>query len=156
MFCTKCGTQINDNAAICPNCGCPTGAQPTDQYQPQPVQQYQQPAQPPKKKVDILKLLPIISNAIGVVSGILSVIFGIYVKNGNYGTYPYYIAGESYGGDAYTGIQNAAADTGNNVKAVYQLIQNSAMFLLITIGLIAISAFFSKLIKAVMDFKSSE
>lgn len=156
MFCTKCGTQINDNAAICPNCGCPTGAQPTAQYQPQPVQQYQQPAQPPKKKVDILKLLPIISNAIGVVSGILSVIFGIYVKNGNYGTYPYYIAGESYGGDAYTGIQNAAADTGNNVKAVYQLIQNSAMFLLITIGLIAISAFFSKLIKAVMDFKSSE
>lgn len=45
MFCTKCGTQINDNAAICPNCGCPTGAQPTAQYQPQPVQQYQQPAQ---------------------------------------------------------------------------------------------------------------
>lgn len=42
MFCTKCGTQINDNAAICPNCGCPTGAQPTAQYQPQPVQQYQQ------------------------------------------------------------------------------------------------------------------
>ena len=117
---------------------------------------FAQPIQPPKKKVDILKLLPIISNAIGVVSGILSVIFGIYVKNGNYGTYPYYIAGESYGGDAYTGIQNAAADTGNNVKVVYQLIQNSAMFLLITIGLIAISAFFSKLIKAVMDFKSSE
>ena len=45
MFCTKCGTQINDNAAICPNCGCPTGAQPTVQYQSQPVQQYQQPAQ---------------------------------------------------------------------------------------------------------------
>lgn len=45
MFCTKCGTQINDNAAICPNCGCPTGAQQTAQYQPQPVQQYQQPAQ---------------------------------------------------------------------------------------------------------------
>lgn len=45
MFCTKCGTQINDNAAICPNCGCPTGAQQEVQYQPQPVQQYQQPAQ---------------------------------------------------------------------------------------------------------------
>jgi len=169
MFCDKCGNQINENEKVCPNCGNAieevqpnvgfTGEQPQNTaFTPQQSQgmPYAQPTQPPKKKVDILKLLPIISNAIGVVSGILSVIFGIYVKNGNYGTYPYYIAGESYGGDAYTGIQNAAADTGNNVKAVYHLIQNSAMFLLITIGLIAISVFFSKLIKAVMDFKSSE
>lgn len=58
-----------------------------------------------------------------------------------------YVSSFNYGGAAYTG---------NNVKAVYHLIQNSAMFLLITIGLIAISTFFSKLIKAVMDFKSSE
>lgn len=169
MFCDKCGNQINENEKVCPNCGNAieevqpnvgfTGEQPQNTaFTPQQSQgmPYAQPTQPPKKKVDILKLLPIISNAIGVISGILSVIFGIYVKNGNYGTYPYYIAGESYGGDAYTGIQNAAADTGNNVKAVYHLIQNSAMFLLITIGLIAISVFFSKLIKAVMDFKSSE
>lgn len=169
MFCDKCGNQINENEKVCPNCGNAieevqpnvgfTGEQPQNTaFTPQQSQgmPYAQPTQPPKKKVDILKLLPIISNAIGVVSGILSVIFGIYVKNGDYGTYPYYIAGESYGGDAYTGIQNAAADTGNNVKAVYHLIQNSAMFLLITIGLIAISVFFSKLIKAVMDFKSSE
>lgn len=156
MFCTKCGTQINDNAAICPNCGCPTGAQPTAQYQPQPVQQYQQPAQPPKKKVDILKLLPIISNAIGVVSGILSVIFGIYVKNDNYGTYPYYIAGESYGGDAYTGIQNAVAHTANNVRSVYFLAREGAMFLLIVIGLIAIAAFSTKLIDAVKAYKNDK
>lgn len=169
MFCDKCGNQLNENEKVCPNCGNAieevqpnvgfTGEQPQNTaFTPQQSQgmPYAQPTQPPKKKVDILKLLPIISNAIGVVSGILSVIFGIYVKNGNYGTYPYYIAGESYGGDAYTGIQNAVADTGNNVKAVYHLIQNSAMFLLITIGLIAISTFFSKLIKAVMDFESSE
>ena len=42
MFCTKCGTQINDNVAICPNCGCPTGAQQEVQYQPQSTQQHQQ------------------------------------------------------------------------------------------------------------------
>lgn len=24
MFCSKCGTQINDEAVICPNCGCKT------------------------------------------------------------------------------------------------------------------------------------
>ena len=116
---------------------------------------FAQPTQPPKKKVDMLKLLPLISNTIGFVSGILSIIFGIKIKNYN-NTYLGYVSSFKYGGAAYTGIQNAAADTGNNVKAVYHLIQNSAMFLLITIGLIAISVFFSKLIKAVMDFKSSE
>jgi len=25
MFCPKCGAQINDEAVICPNCGCATG-----------------------------------------------------------------------------------------------------------------------------------
>lgn len=116
---------------------------------------FAQPIQPPKKKVDMLKLLQLISNTIGFVSGILSIIFGIKIKNYN-NTYLGYVSSFEFGGAAYTGIQNAAADTGNNVKAVYHLIQNSAMFLLITIGLITISAFFSKLIKAVMDFKSSE
>lgn len=116
---------------------------------------FAQPIQPPKKKVDMLKLLQLISNTIGFVSGILSIIFGTKIKNYN-NTCLGYVSLLKYGGAAYTGIQNAAADTGNNVKVVYQVIQNSAMFLLITIGLIAISAFFSKLIKAVMDFKSSE
>ncbi|WP_296978094.1 hypothetical protein [uncultured Eubacterium sp.] len=117
---------------------------------------FAQPIQPPKKKVDMLKLLQLISNTIGFVSGILSIIFGTKIKNYNNTYLARYVSLFNYGGAAYTGIQNAAADTGNNVKVVYQLIQNSAMFLLITIGLIAISAFFSKLIKAVMDFKSSE
>lgn len=169
MFCDKCGNQLNENEKVCPNCGNAieevqpnvgfTGEQPQNTaFTPQQFQgmPYAQPTQPPKKKVDILKLLPIISNAIGVVSGILSIIFGIKIKNYNNTYLAGYVSSFNYGGAAYTGIQNAAADTGNNVKAVYQLIQNSAMFLLITIGLIAISAFFSKLIKAVMDFKSSE
>ena len=31
MFCPTCGNQIQDNAAICPNCGCPTNNQPPQQ-----------------------------------------------------------------------------------------------------------------------------
>lgn len=27
MFCTNCGQQIDDNAAVCPYCGAPTGVQ---------------------------------------------------------------------------------------------------------------------------------
>lgn len=171
MFCDKCGNQLNENEKVCPNCGNVieetqpqanvdfTVGQPQNaEFASQQVQSmhFAQPTQPPKKKVDILKLLPIISNAIGVVSGILSVIFGIYVKNGNYGTYPYYIAGESYGGDAYTGIQNAAAHTANNVRSVYFLAREGAMFLLIVIGLIAIAAFLTKLIDAVKAYKNDK
>ncbi len=29
MFCKNCGNQINDNAVVCPNCGCETGVKPT-------------------------------------------------------------------------------------------------------------------------------
>lgn len=44
MFCSTCGAEINDMAAVCPNCGCPTAgnAQPV---QPQQAS-YTQPAQP--------------------------------------------------------------------------------------------------------------
>ncbi|WP_444244496.1 hypothetical protein [Eubacterium sp.] len=38
-----------------------------------------------------------------------------------------YVSSFNYGGAAYTGIQNAAADTGNNVKAEYKRIQTSGM-----------------------------
>ncbi len=40
MFCKNCGTQIDDNAAFCPNCGQAANAQPTQPTQPaQPVNQ---------------------------------------------------------------------------------------------------------------------
>ncbi len=26
MFCKNCGKEINDNAVVCPNCGCATGS----------------------------------------------------------------------------------------------------------------------------------
>lgn len=161
MFCNKCGNQLDENEKVCPNCGNVieetqsqanvdfTVGQPQNaEFASQQVQSmhFAQPTQPPKKKVDMLKLLPLISNTIGFVSGILSIIFGIKIKNYN-NTYLGYVSSFKYGGAAYTGIQNAAADAGNNVKAVYHLIQNSAMFLLITIGLIAISVFLVSLSK---------
>ena len=35
MFCSTCGSQINDAAAICPNCGCPTAQAPVNTAAPQ-------------------------------------------------------------------------------------------------------------------------
>lgn len=34
MFCKNCGTQIDDNAAFCPNCGQAANAQPAQPAQP--------------------------------------------------------------------------------------------------------------------------
>ncbi len=55
----------------------------------------------------------------GILSGILCIMFSFSAFSGNI----YVPSGNSinhniYGGDAYTGIQNAAADTGNNVKTI--------------------------------------
>ena len=36
MYCSNCGNQIDDNAAVCIHCGAPTGRA---QYQQQPAQQ---------------------------------------------------------------------------------------------------------------------
>lgn len=52
---------------------------------------------------------------------------------------------KEYGGDAYTGIQNAAAQTASNVKNLAEATKNGFAFLLIAIGLIAIFYFAMKL-----------
>jgi len=38
MFCSKCGTQIAQGAAFCPNCGTPAGTQVSGAYVAPPVQ----------------------------------------------------------------------------------------------------------------------
>ena len=49
--------------------------------------------------------------------GIIAIIFAIvfFVKSGNRDDVGSYESYKTYGGDAYTGIQNAAAQTANNV-----------------------------------------
>ena len=59
----------------------------------------------------------------------------------------YYESSSSYGGDAYTGIQNAAAQTANNVKALSEIAKMGFAFFLIALGLIAIFYFAMKLSK---------
>lgn len=80
----------------------------------------------------------------GIISGILSVIFGISMFGKEVG---YHENSSMYGGDAYTGIQNAAAQTANNVKALSEMVQTGFAFLLIAIGLIAIFYFALQLSK---------
>lgn len=85
----------------------------------------------------------IICNVLGVISGIVSIIFGFIVYNGKNGLY---IEQKSYGGDAYTGIQNAMAEVGSNINYLNQNIQEGLGYVLIAIGLIAIFYFIGKIV----------
>ncbi len=74
----------------------------------------------------------------GILSGILSFIFGIIMLSQGVGSYA---SNMQYGGDAYTGIQNAAAQTARNVKALATIAKDGFGFLLMAVGLIAVFYF---------------
>ena len=64
-----------------------------------------------KKKAAFLKIF---ASAVIIILGL--VIFFMGISDGFMDFYGRYTSYESYGGDAYTGIQNAAADTAVNVE----------------------------------------
>lgn len=69
--------------------------------------------------------------------GVLSIIFAIlcFVLNGEY-DYGSFVGWETYGGDAYTGIQNAAATTANQVLRLNENIETLANCIKIGFGFI--------------------
>lgn len=73
MFCSKCGNEINDEAVICPNCGCPT--QNYNKPQEPAVQPNYAPYyQPVYQQKPITEL---ISSARSL--GIISIIVGLFI-----------------------------------------------------------------------------
>ena len=76
-----------------------------------------------------LKLLKIF----GICLGVLAIIFAAVVFSGGVG---YYEANEAYGGDAYTGIQNAAAQSANNIMYVGETVQIALGCFLLLQGLV--------------------
>ena len=56
----------------------------------------------------------------GIILGVITIILAICVFDMSVGSYE---GTYSYGGDAYTGIQNAAAQTANNVKYVGEMLR---------------------------------
>ena len=72
-----------------------------------------------------------------IVFGITVLILGISEAIGGYYYYTY-TNDVSYGGDAYTGIQNAAADTANNVGRLGYLVEGIVAQLYILSGILCI------------------
>ena len=81
-------------------------------------------------------------NIVGIISGVLSIIFSFVVKGMPIGLYEF---SETYGGDAYTGIQNAAAQTAVNVYYLADLVRTGLFALLLVLGIALICFFLSRM-----------
>lgn len=66
MFCSKCGSQINDEAVICPDCGCPTSNY-SNSPQPNQITQHTSKAVNVQYNNSSAKILGII----GILAGLL-------------------------------------------------------------------------------------
>ncbi len=81
-------------------------------------------------------------NIVGIISGVLSIIFSFVVKGMPIGLYE---LSKTYGGDAYTGIQNAAAQTAVNVYYLADLVRTGLFALLLVLGIALICFFLSRM-----------
>lgn len=126
-FCGKCGSNfINQTAASC----FPT----TENYMP--ISNKINRSMSNKSLVSLLLYIG------GIISGIVSFIFGTTMFGKSSG---FYEPSNTYGGDAYTGIQNAAAQTANNLIDLAKIAKDGIGYLLIAIGLISVFYFSIKL-----------
>lgn len=85
--------------------------------------------------------------------GILSIIFGIVCFNMDEGRYE---TSSSYGGDAYTGIQNAAAKTANNVQVLTKNVNKGMGYMLLIAGMSLIAVGITTSGKDKQEEKKSE
>ena len=77
-----------------------------------------------------------------MISGAASFFAGIGVFGMSCGSYE---MSRSYGGDAYTGIQNAAAQAANNIQDTNEMLQAGMGAFLCAFGIAMISYFWIKL-----------
>ncbi len=140
-FCTRCGAKSDGSSPDGDKTSLQLGRNPGNpEKAPCPASGNQQMAAPSVTGAKVSACLSIG----GILSGILSVIFGFVMLGKNVG---YSESSSVYGGDAYTGIQNAAAQTANNVKKLSEITRDGFAFFLIAVGLVSIFSFAARLWK---------
>ena len=85
-----------------------------------------------------------IFSIIGIVSGAVSIVFSFVVLSFEYGSWMNF---ETYGGDAYTGMQNAAARTAQNVQYLAYMVRFGLFALLFVGGIVIICYFANSLVR---------
>ncbi len=96
-------------------------------------------------------IFKIIRSTVFIVMGVISLIgcFNIYFDG-------WYSSHETYGGDAYTGIQNAAADAADNIIELGRLLQNSMKFIFAIAAVFFIAFGVLGIIEVIMARKRSD
>lgn len=84
-----------------------------------------------------------ICNIGGVVSGIISIIFSFVMLGMDNGSYESNLA---YGGDAYTGIQNASAQAANNIMDLADIVSMGMFAFLLVFGIALICFFVGRIV----------
>ena len=150
-FCPKCGSNVD--GAFCPQCGNKMEEEPATAYQAAP-QQNATPAFTPVQTAGNgglsgfanknAKKGKLICSIIGAIGGFISIILGFVVSGMSTGSWE---SNTSYGGDAYTGIQNAAAQTANNVQDLAEILKTGMSSALIIFGIAMIAYFGLKFFK---------
>ncbi|WP_322180657.1 hypothetical protein [Neglectibacter caecimuris] len=84
------------------------------------------------------KFFSAIFSVIGIFTGFLSTIFGIVALTMSPG---YAESAKAYGGDAYTGIQNAAAQSATNIRYLAEIVKFGVGTFLIVFGIVALCYF---------------
>lgn len=145
MFCRKCGNEIVTGEKFCSACG--TEIETVEESVTMNENDYENSSE--QNNVEMIckntnNVLGIIASIGGMVTGLLSIILGFVLRSDSTGMYE---LNGTYGGDAYTGIQNAAARTANNVIDVAEIVQDGISYVLFVLGLIVIFSFMFKLYK---------
>lgn len=154
MFCPHCGKYVTDSSKDCAYCGRPLDVS--------SVKSNVSPAPSIKNEVSsavggvnsgavyrglsVRKRINgnILCYILGVIGGFISIILGLVVSGMSIGSYRSSI---TYNGDAYTGIQNAAAQTANNVQDVADILNTGISSLLVVLGIAMIAYFGLKYFK---------
>lgn len=82
-----------------------------------------------------------LQNIFGIISGIISIIYAFIIKTMENGDVVNTI---TYGGDAYTGMQNAGAQTANNIFHLNEMIQTGLFAFFLIFGIALICFFYSQ------------
>ena len=122
MNCKNCGIELEDGIRFCDNCGANMEEEPVEEITTDAMQEEEQ-------APDALPSMTLAKKAYigGMISSIVVVILGVIMLLGIFKTTiiidtpsSYQTTSTSYsfyGGDAYTGMQQASADASNNAQA---------------------------------------
>ena len=175
MICRNCGKENEAGHKFCNVCGAPLTDVPVDplgmdpgndSYPTAPAAPVQQPAPeqpaaqpytgyaaapaampvtPVKKKPAVKMSGKLIASILGALSGLISIIMSFAVRDMSAGGY---VSSVTYGGDAYTGIQNAAASTANYVGSLSRLVRAGVSDILLVFGLAVLAYFLVKVFES--------